>query len=423
MNPTRQHRQKTKDSNLEVTQQNALNVLRQPGQPLDSDVRELLEPRFGHSFADVRVHHDTQAAKAAEAFDARAFAVGQNIVLNDGEYDPDSPQGLELLAHELTHTIQQRGARDDAPLEINERSSHAEVEARGARDRVMHGEQAGSVSSSSELSVAREDEPRWGAAAPVIDPLTNDGLGLIPGMLGGFGTMSEQAIRAAYPFADDAEALIRAGVTAGPGVGGLSRTASALAPFAGIANRVSQVAAPFSAIGGALDMGTDIGRLYNGTGSTLENAGNLAAHSASTFSAGVTTAGAAGELLGALGLGGEGLVAATAGGTALGTAGALAGSFAGGYTVGTALNEHTTIGNYTSDYIGMASEVFGGGDRNWLLNQTESAENNWNQGNYGSAALDGLQIAGTTALGTLGGATAWAGNGIADGARALWDLL
>ncbi|NJK44594.1 MAG: DUF4157 domain-containing protein, partial [Pleurocapsa sp. SU_196_0] len=106
---TKQHRRHQRDTELETG--HALEVLERPGEALDAGVRELLEPRFGHSFADVRVHSDAAAARAADEFDARAFAVGQNIVMNTGEYAPDTPQGLSLLTHELTHTVQQRGAR------------------------------------------------------------------------------------------------------------------------------------------------------------------------------------------------------------------------------------------------------------------------------------------------------------------------
>ncbi|MBW4528044.1 MAG: DUF4157 domain-containing protein [Phormidium tanganyikae FI6-MK23] len=77
------------------------------GQPLDADVRDFFEPRFGHSFSQVKVHHDEQAAEVADGINARAFTIGQNIVFNTGQYEPRSTTGKHLLAHELTHVIQQ----------------------------------------------------------------------------------------------------------------------------------------------------------------------------------------------------------------------------------------------------------------------------------------------------------------------------
>jgi hypothetical protein len=82
-------------------------VLRSPGQPLDPASRAYFEPRFGHDFSQVRVHADARAADSAQAIRARAYTVGCDIVFGAGQYDPGSEQSRKLLAHELTHTIQQ----------------------------------------------------------------------------------------------------------------------------------------------------------------------------------------------------------------------------------------------------------------------------------------------------------------------------
>jgi hypothetical protein len=68
-----------------------------------------MEPRFNHDFRGVRVHTDDRAAKSARAVKASAFTVGQNIVFSAGQYNPTSSQGQRLLAHELTHVVQQNG--------------------------------------------------------------------------------------------------------------------------------------------------------------------------------------------------------------------------------------------------------------------------------------------------------------------------
>jgi len=66
-----------------------------------------MEPRFGHDFSRVRVHTDGAAANAARAVRARAYTIGQDIVFGSGEYAPATTEGQRLLAHELTHVVQQ----------------------------------------------------------------------------------------------------------------------------------------------------------------------------------------------------------------------------------------------------------------------------------------------------------------------------
>ena len=77
------------------------------GQPMDRSTRSFMEPRFGSDFSGVRIHTDSQAGTASEAIQARAFTHGQDIHFNAGEYQPGTDGGRWLLAHELTHTIQQ----------------------------------------------------------------------------------------------------------------------------------------------------------------------------------------------------------------------------------------------------------------------------------------------------------------------------
>jgi hypothetical protein len=77
------------------------------GAPLDAGLRHFYEPRFGQCFDGVRVHNGGEAAKAADALSARAFTVGRDVVFGAGQWAPDSPTGRHLLAHELTHVVQQ----------------------------------------------------------------------------------------------------------------------------------------------------------------------------------------------------------------------------------------------------------------------------------------------------------------------------
>lgn len=110
-------------------------VLRSPGQPLDAAVREVLEPRFGRDFSQVRVHADSRAAESAQAVDALAYTVGREIVFAGGRYEPGRGEGLKLLAHELTHVTQQEGRDASGPLRVGPAGDAFEQEA----DRMAEG--------------------------------------------------------------------------------------------------------------------------------------------------------------------------------------------------------------------------------------------------------------------------------------------
>ncbi len=77
------------------------------GSPLSGETRAFMEPRFGVDFRQVRVHNDSQAAESAQAIHAKAYTSGHDIVFASGQYAPESDAGKQLLAHELTHVVQQ----------------------------------------------------------------------------------------------------------------------------------------------------------------------------------------------------------------------------------------------------------------------------------------------------------------------------
>jgi hypothetical protein len=84
-------------------------VLRSPGEPLDATTKAFMEPRFGYDFSGVRVHTDAMAAESARAVNALAYTMGRDIVFGAGQYLPASNAGQRLMAHELTHVVQQSG--------------------------------------------------------------------------------------------------------------------------------------------------------------------------------------------------------------------------------------------------------------------------------------------------------------------------
>jgi Domain of unknown function (DUF4157) len=83
-------------------------VLHSSGQPLDELTRTFMGRQFGHDFSRVRVHTDEKATRAASALQAHAFTLGRDIFFGQGEFAPFSQNGRRLLAHELTHVVQQR---------------------------------------------------------------------------------------------------------------------------------------------------------------------------------------------------------------------------------------------------------------------------------------------------------------------------
>ncbi|MGH8050826.1 MAG: DUF4157 domain-containing protein, partial [Arenimonas sp.] len=105
-------------------------VLSASGQAMDENTRVFMESHFGQDLSAVRIHADSQAAESAQAMHAHAYTVGNNIAFNKGQYSPQTIGGKKLLAHELTHVVQQNKSRlqtiqrkawiGNQPLTVNE---------------------------------------------------------------------------------------------------------------------------------------------------------------------------------------------------------------------------------------------------------------------------------------------------------------
>lgn len=136
-----------------------LEVLHSPGQPLDPTTRAFFEPRFGHDFSRVRVHTDVKAAESARAMNALAYTVGNDVIFGSSKYAPKAPVGRELLAHELTHTIQQDDGTQKYPekLEMSKPEDAAEREAHFAANSIIAGESYSPVLETAS-KVARQQE-------------------------------------------------------------------------------------------------------------------------------------------------------------------------------------------------------------------------------------------------------------------------
>lgn len=114
-NTNRIHRKSSSTSNDGATIADSPLKALDAGTSLDGTLRESMESRFGQDFSQVRIHSGAQAASAAQSINARAFTFENHLVFNQGEYAPQSASGQQLLAHELTHVVQQGASTPTAP--------------------------------------------------------------------------------------------------------------------------------------------------------------------------------------------------------------------------------------------------------------------------------------------------------------------
>jgi hypothetical protein len=364
---------------------------RSAGQPLSSTERAFLEPRFGHDFARVRVHADGESGAAAARLHAAAFTTGSDVFVDPALYAAGSPAGDYLLAHEMAHVVQnerhEASASHLARDSVSQHNDAAESEADLAAARVHTGGTA-QVSAAPSAAVARFEfspEALW-------NTITDNRLS------GALGFMTEASKTAASPVARGLGLVGAAGESSG-----LPQLGRALGPLGIISNVMT--------MGKALDTGG------------LQGAGDFTAGGMGVVSSLAPTMelGAAGAS--ALGLEGAS-TSMLAGAEALGPVGALAGSFAGGYALGGYLSENTTVGEHAVNSMGtIDSWLTGEGEESWMLRTSEGVSDDWDKGNYGSAALGGLKLGGAATLGALGGlggglvdVAKSAGSGIADAA-------
>ena len=121
-------------------------VLGSSGESLDPETRAFMEPRFRQDFSQVRVHTDPRAAESARSVGAQAYTVGRHLVFGAGRFAPATSQGRQLLAHELSHVVQQRNAGSCAiqqSLEIGSSDDPLEIEADQTAQRVTAGKEPG----------------------------------------------------------------------------------------------------------------------------------------------------------------------------------------------------------------------------------------------------------------------------------------
>lgn len=170
------------------------DVLRSPGQPLDPEARAFFEPRYGHDFSRVRVHADQRAGESARAIGAAAYAVGWEIAFAEGRYQPRTADGRRLLAHELAHVAEQKGAAElDPNLEIGHPSDVAERSADAAAERALQGRRQTSLRASEATATLRRTPiDSWAGTFDGDDPKPIVNIGTEDGVVkGAYGAKTE----------------------------------------------------------------------------------------------------------------------------------------------------------------------------------------------------------------------------------------
>src|SRR5947209_18017812 len=134
------------------------------GTPLDGETRGFMESRLGADFSDVRVHTDARASESAQSVQAQAYTVGTDVVFQSGKYAPESDSGKRMLAHDLTHLVQQRsgpvaGTPAEGGIKISHPSDSFEQAAESSADRVMSAQPVGPAAASpAPASVQRQGD-------------------------------------------------------------------------------------------------------------------------------------------------------------------------------------------------------------------------------------------------------------------------
>ncbi len=163
-------------------------VLRSSGQPLDAATRAFMEPRFGHDFGNVRVHTDAIAGRSARAVNALAYTAGRHVVVDPNYYAPSSRDGRRLLAHELTHVVQQENLRPELSARaVGSRNESHEIEADSVAARVVDaGLPTGTVSANGSVTLARY--------APPPIPITPEQINIMRALFSEIGALTRSGV-------------------------------------------------------------------------------------------------------------------------------------------------------------------------------------------------------------------------------------
>jgi hypothetical protein len=183
-------------------------ALTQGGSRLPASVRHSVAPLFGTDFADVRIHDDPMSYAAAREVQARAFTLGQHIYFAQGEYRPAQQEGMHLLAHELTHTVQQSGATMASGMHVgvDPVTSPLEHEAERVADHVSHEAQRAPRQDFGNVRVHSRAQTAI-TAHSALPSIQRVGIGEFFSRLLFEGTFSDQELLAYLKYLDDHAAI------------------------------------------------------------------------------------------------------------------------------------------------------------------------------------------------------------------------
>ena len=175
----------------------AIQAKRGTGQPLDSSVRREMEASLGHDLSDVGIHTNAEADALSQAVHADAFTTGRDIFFREGKYSPGSSEGRKLLAHELTHAVQQASAPPAGELTVSSPDDASERHASAVAEHVSASlSGTGAPVGRQEVPEEPEEEEEQASASlerqafPDLGGLLGGGGGGMPslgGLLGGGG--------------------------------------------------------------------------------------------------------------------------------------------------------------------------------------------------------------------------------------------
>jgi hypothetical protein len=167
------------------------DVLRSPGRPLEAATRAFMESRFGRDFSSVRVHADAKAADSARRVNALAYTVGNDVVFGESRYSVHTSEGRRLIAHELTHVVQQSAASTSGDpqrqLTVNRPSDAFEREADAMAEQITASGGASGSLTTSQLAIQRQTPEGGTGKKP---PEKKDGGEVV---VEGLKTVAEQA--------------------------------------------------------------------------------------------------------------------------------------------------------------------------------------------------------------------------------------
>jgi hypothetical protein len=128
VNEILQRRETTNESEVSTNLESAINSAKGSGQPLDTNLQQSMGQAIGADFSGVKIHTDAQSDRLNRSIQAKAFTTGQDVFFRQGEYQPGNREGQELIAHELTHVVQQKGSEVEQKSIQEHEKSEAKVD-------------------------------------------------------------------------------------------------------------------------------------------------------------------------------------------------------------------------------------------------------------------------------------------------------